>query len=50
MTTHRFNRSQGYLNHEPNMHDMTARTIAARDGSARLLAALLRYFERRRAR
>ena len=41
--------STGYLNHQPNLNDQTERVIAARDGSARLLAALLRYYERRRA-
>lgn len=43
------NAHSGYLNYSPNMNDEVVRAIAARDGSKRLLDALLRYYERRAA-
>lgn len=41
--------NKGYLNAEPNLNDQAIAKRAARDGSARLLSALLRYYERRAA-
>lgn len=41
--------STAYLRHQPNMDDQTLRIQDARDGSNRLLSALLRYYERRQA-
>ena len=41
--------SKGYLNHEPNLNDRAIAYRQAVEGSARLLDALLHYYERRAA-